>query len=131
MIDIHSSPDEDTKKVVRGVFACIKLPVNIFIGIMDFVPIKGAFFSWSADAWKFIAPRIAKKFQEEYGVSFDLTSGVSKRYAIGTEIFEFFTFGFFPSHLLETRRWYKREGKAQIEAMREVFKRRPPKFLPD
>lgn len=131
MEDINYSLEEDHKKVIRGTIAYVKLGVNIFIGVMDFIPIKGALFSWSADAWKYIAPHVFKKIQEEYGISLDLTSGVSKKYAIGTEIFELFTFGFLPTHLLETRRWYRREGKKQIEEMREVFKRRKPKLLPD
>lgn len=131
MKDLEYSPEEDNRKVIVGTVACIKLGVNILIGLADFIPIKGAFFSWSADVWKFIAPHVCKKLQEEYGVSLDLTSGVSKQYAIGTEALELLTLGFIPSHFLETRIWYKQEGKRQIAEMREVLKRRPPKFIPD
>ena len=131
MKDIIYSPEEDNRKVVIGLVASAKLIINIFISIMDFIPIKGALFSWSADAWKFIAPHVAKKLQAEYGINLDLTSGVSKKYAILTEGFELMTFGFFPTHALETYSWHKREGKQQIAEMREVFKRRSPKFLPD
>lgn len=131
MIDVDTNFEEDRKRVIRGLVAVIKLVVNIFIGIMDFIPIKGAFFSWSADAWKYIAPHIGKKLMAEYGISLDLTSGVSKKEAIISEIFDILFFGLLPTHFRETRKWYVREGKQQIQEMREVFKRRPPKFIPD
>jgi len=130
MTDIDYNIEEDQDIVFKGKVAQIKLIINIIISCLDAIPGLG-WISWLADAWKFISPHVFIEFQVKYKIDLDLTSGTSKKLAVFTEALEPITGGITPTHGIETMIWYRREGRAQIEAMRKVFERRHTKFLPD
>ena len=71
--------------------------VNGAISVLDAVPGLGELPSWAADGLKF-----AHIFSKQIGVPLDLTPDVSKTVAVGTEVMEFTSAGFMPTHLVET-----------------------------
>lgn len=83
-----------------GTTAGLRTIINTGITLGDFIPLAGDTVSWSADALK-----IVRRVGQRFGIDIkflDLTPDVGLFPAIGSEAFEFISFGFFPSHIVET-----------------------------
>lgn len=83
-----------------GTTAELRTLINTGITLGDFIPIAGDAVSWGADAFK-----VVRRVGQRFGVDIkflDLTPDVGLLPAIGSEAFELVSFGFFPSHIVET-----------------------------
>lgn len=128
MIDIANAlfVHEDTQK---GAEATLRAVINTGISLADTIPVFGEIASWGADIAKIVEDfrykrrrKEAKKRGEDPDLvvreKFNLTPDVPTWVAVGTEVLEFFTGGFFPSHAIETTWQLAYDAKDIYRALR-------------
>ena len=106
-----------------GTTAGLRTLINTVITLGDFIPLAGDAVSWSADALK-----VVRRVGQRFGIDIkflDLPPDVGLFPAIGSEAFEVVSFGFFPSHIIETTMQLKHDLpkiKRGVTRAKEIWK---------